>query len=346
MSEKYETVVYTDEGYDADLVMVDGKMWASFITLAELFSTTVQDLNPLLQEIFNSGELSRVENARKLTVLSQFEGEWYFSVDTIISVGYRLNTQKATQFRVWSTNILSRYMSDGYLVNDDILKSDPKKLSELAAKIRELRANEKNVYASVRECFKLAASDYEPKSHEVRKFYALLQDKFHHAITNMTSSQLVLDRADHSDINMGLQTFNGLVPTKTEVLVGKNYLKESEMYRMHLLSEQFLLFAESTSLAGKNMTMQILHEQLNKLLELNGYDVFEGYSDYIKENAMVHANKEYEAFIEIKKLEHLGLDVDLELFYMGEYEYYKPQTVQVTTRQLHKALMINVTNNT
>lgn len=340
MNKENEVVVYTDEGYDANLVVIDGKMWASFDTLADLFSIQIQELSPILRNIFDSGELSQTENARKITVNPAFDDEWHFSTDAIISVGYRLNSQKATQFRIWSTGILSKYMSDGFVFNEDMLKSDPKKLSQLAAKIRELRANEKNIYAAVRECFKLAASDYEPSSSEVRSFYALLQDKYHHAITSMTSSQLILDRADHSDANMGLQTFNGAVPTPKEALVGKNYLKESEVYRMHLLSEQFLLFAESTSLAGKNMTMKILHEQLDKLLEINGYEVFNGYSDYIKENAMEHARQEYERFIEIKKLEHLGVEVDLDKFYTGEYDEYKYETSKITTKQLHKAIVV------
>ncbi|HCG8411088.1 TPA: virulence RhuM family protein [Vibrio parahaemolyticus] len=221
MGNNNELVTYTDEGYDAELIMIDGKLWASFHTLAEMFSTSIEELTPILKEIFNSGELSRIEHAQKVALTPNGIEDWLFSVDAIISVGYRLDTQKATQFRVWSTNIITRYMSDGYLVNDDILKSDPKKLSELAAKIRELRANEKNVYASVRECFKIAATDYEPSSDEVRRFYSLLQDKFHHAITNMTSSQLILDRADHTDLNMGIQSLNGAIPTKSEVMVGK-----------------------------------------------------------------------------------------------------------------------------
>lgn len=333
-----EIFVYTDEGYDAELIMFEGKPWASFSTLAEMFSTSIQDLMPAITEIFNSGELSRIEHAKKVALTPNGIDEWYFSVDTIISVGYRLNTKKATQFCVWSTNLITRYITDGYLVNDDILSSDPKKLSELAAKIREFRANEKNVYASVRECFKIAASDYQPSSNEVRRFYSLLQDKFHYAITNMTSSQLILDRDDHTYPNMVMQSISGAAPTKSEALVGKNYLKESEIYRMHLLSEQFLLFAESTSLAGKNMTMNMLHEQLDKLLELNGYEVFEGYSDYIKDHAIEHAQREYEKFIEIKKLEHLGVDVDLELFYLGEYDEFKPETEKITTKILHKAL--------
>ncbi|MCD9481542.1 RhuM family protein [Photobacterium phosphoreum] len=338
MTQQNKLVLYTNEGYDAELIMIEGKLWASLSTLADMFLLSIEQLIPELKKIFDSGELNSDEHSKKIFSNQSGIDEWFLSVDVIISVGYRLDTKKATQFRVWSTNIITKYMSDGYLVNDEILKSDPKKLNELAAKIRALRFNEKNVYASVRECFKIAASDYQPRSEEVRRFYYLLQDKFHHAITNMTSSQLILDRADHSFPNMGIQSINGLFPTKKEISVGKNYLNESEIYRMHLLSEQFLLFAESTSLAGKSMTMSMLHSQLDKVLELNGYDVFEGYKDYLKDNAKEHAQREYEKLLEIKKLEYIGIDVDLELFYLGEYDEFKPAIKKISIRELNKSM--------
>lgn len=263
----------------------------------------------------------------------------YYSLDAIISVGYRVNSIKATKFRIWATSIIKQYIQDGYAINEELLRGDPAKLNKLAVKIRELRANEKNIYASVRECFKLSASDYEPSSKEVRKFYSLLQDKFHHAITKMTSSKLIIDRANHEDKNMGLQTLKGSIPTKAEAKTGKNYLEASEIYRMHLLSEQFLLFAESTALMGKKMTMTSLHNQLDNLLKLNGYPVFDGYTDFLRDEAMLHAEREYEEYIEIKKLEHIGINVDIELFHLGEYEEYKEQTKNISIIELKKDLI-------
>jgi hypothetical protein len=157
----------------------------------------------------------------------------------------------------------------------------------------------------------------------------------------MTSSKLILDRADHTDINMGIKTIKGIIPTKSEAVIGKNYLTELEIYRMHLLSEQFLLYAESTALSSKKMTMKGLHNQLDNLLKLNDYPVFDGYTDFLKDRAIEHAEREYEAFVEIKKLEYLGVDVDLELFFQGEYNEYKEQTSNITNRQLSNALLIS-----
>lgn len=331
-------ITYPSNGEDVEVVLNDENVWATDQAISKMFKLDKSKVVSYIEEIFSIGELDREGNVSGLSVSEHHDQTAYYSLDVIISVGYRVDSKLATQFRVWATGVLKQYIKDGFVINEELLRSDPKKLNELAAKLRELRANEKNVYASVRECFKLAASDYEPSSDEVRKFYALLQDKFHHAITRMTSSKLILDRADHSDENMGLQTVKGYLPTKSEVTTGKSYLSEIEIYRMHLLSEQFLLYAESTSLSGKAMTMKGLHEQLDNLLRLNGYPVFDGYIDYLKDKAMEHAQREYETFLEIKKLEHIGVEVELASFYLGEYQEYKEQTSQITTRQLNKAL--------
>lgn len=173
------------------------------------------------------------------------------------------------------------------------MRDSPEKVNELAAKVRAIRSGEKQVYTKVRDCFKISASDYDPSSKEVRLFYMLLQDKFHHAITGMTSSKLILDRANHLEENMGLYNMASTFPKPKEIEVGKNYLRPEELYRLHLLSEQFLLYAESTALQGKQMTMASLHKQLDRVLTLNDYDVFPGYTDYIKEKALDHARQEF-----------------------------------------------------
>ncbi len=304
-------------------------VWATQEAISEIFNTDQSGIARHLSNIFSEGELNEKNNMQKMHNVISKQPVQFYSFDAIISVGYRVNSKKATQFRIWATSVLTQFIQDGYAINEELLRGDPEKLNKLAVKIRELRANEKNIYSSVRECFKVAASDYEPTSKEVRKFYALLQDKFHHAITRMTSSKLILDRANSSTENMGLQAIKGAIPTKTEAKTGKNYLEATEIYRMHLLSEQFLLFAESTALMGKDMTMESLHEQLDNLLTLNGYPVFDGYKDFLRDEAISHAEREHAEYIEIKKLEHIGIPVDLESFYIGEYDDYKEQTKQI-----------------
>lgn len=330
------------EDESIDLSFIDDTIWITQKGMATLFDCSTDNIALHIKNIYNEDELNEAATTEDYSVV-RIEGSKevkrrikHYSLDAIIAIGYRVNSKKATQFRQWATQILQTYVQDGFVVNEALLRDDPEKLNQLAAKIRELRANEKNVFAQVRECFKISASDYEPTSQEVRSFYALLQDKFHHAITLMTSSKLIMDRAGYKEDNMGLVSFKELFPSKQEAKVGKNYLTKDELYRMYLLSEQFLLFAESAALMRKNLTMKDLQQYLDDLLKLNGYPVFSDYKDYIKDQAMEHAEREYERFVDIKKLEMLGIEVDILEYDSGAYEDYRDQIDGISIQKLRK----------
>lgn len=327
------------ENESVEVFFVDNDIWVTQKALAQLLDVNTPAISKHIKNIFTEGELEEKAVVSKMETTA-LDGKKYltlhYNLDIIIAVGYRVNSKKATQFRKWATQILHTYIQDGYVINEALLRDDPEKLNKLAAKIRELRADEKNVFAQVRECFKISASDYEPSSQEVRTFYSLLQDKFHHAITKMTSSKLIMDRASYKEDNMGLVSFKDLWPTKQEAKTGKNYLTENELYRMYLLSEQFLLFAESSALMNKTLTMKDLHEQLDKILEVNGYPVFSGYTDYIKDNAIRHVEAEYNRYRDIKKLEMIGVDVDIVEYELGAYKEYQAEIDAITTQQLKK----------
>lgn len=327
------------EDKSVDLSFIDDTIWITQKGMAMLFDCSTDNIALHLKNIFKDDELDQKAVTEEYSVTA-LDGKNYntkhYNLDAIISVGYRVNSSKATQFRKWATQVLHTYIQDGYVINEALLREDPEKLNKLAAKIRELRADEKNVFAQVRECFKISASDYEPSSQEVRTFYSLLQDKFHHAITKMTSSKLIMDRASYKEDNMGLVSFKDLWPSKQEVKTGKNYLTENELYRMYLLSEQFLLFAESSALMNKTLTMKDLHDQLDKILEVNGYPVFSGYTDYIKDSAIRHVEAEYNRYRDIKKLEMIGVDVDIVEYELGAYKEYQAEIDAITTQQLKK----------
>lgn len=169
--------------------------------------------------------------------------------------------------------------------------------NRLAAKLREIRSDEKNIYASVREYFKVASSNYDSASPKCRTFYATLQDKFHYAVTGQTASQILLDRADHKKPAMGIHNFEGNYPTISEAQIGKNYLDRDELYILHLLSEQFLLHIESKAIRNKKMTMDELSSKLDDLLKFNEYPVFKVYKDSLKDKAIKHAQAEYAMFL-------------------------------------------------
>jgi len=192
---------------------------------------------------------------------------------------------------------LRSYIVDGYAINESRLRSDAGTANRLTAKLREIREDEKNIYASVREYFKCASTDYDDNSAKCKTFYAMLQDKFHYAVTGQTASQLVLDRADHKKPAMGLQNFEGNAPTLSEAQIGKNYLDRDELYTLHILSEQFLLYIESKAIRNKSMTMGELSTKLDELLKFNEYPVFQEYKDYLKDKAVRHAVAEYAMFL-------------------------------------------------
>lgn len=295
-------------------------IWATQSQISQLFEADISGVSRHLKNIFADEELAVESNLQKMQISGSSKPVALYSLDAVISVGYRVNSKAATRFRQWATGTIKAFIEQGYVINERALRESPEKLNKLAAELRALRSEEKQVYVKVRECFKIGSSDYDPSSKQVRKFYALLQDKFINAVTGQTASKFVLGRADHRDDNMSVQTFAGKLPTLAEAKVGKNYLQTDELYRLHLLSEQFLLYAESTALAGRKMTMDSLHGQLDRLLRLNEYPVFEGWKDYLKEDAKRHATQEITLFKKRLKIEAMGVEYDEEALASGDYD--------------------------
>lgn len=305
----------------------DHSIWVTAKELARLFEVDYSNIKKHIKNIYATDELEEISTMAKFAIV-QKEGERivlrhdvaHYNFDMILSLGYRINAKRATKLRKWATKILKSFVEHGYVLNEKELKKSPEKLDKLAADIRELRFSEKQVYAKVRDCFRICSTDYNPSSQQVRTFYALLQDKFHYAITSMTSSKLIMDRADHLSESMGVRHMKGDFPTLSETKIGKNYLNAGELYRLHLLSEQFLLFAENTALAKREMTMESLHLKLDELLRFNGHEILGGWQDYLKEEALRHAEVEYELYKKRIKIESLGVVYDEEALAAGEYD--------------------------
>jgi len=322
--DNFEVVQYSIQGeadpVDFRLDTETESIWATQQQIADLFETDQSGVSRHLKGVFEEGELGPESNMQKMHIAGSSKPVTVYSLDAIISVGYRVNSTKATRFRQWATQTIKAFIEEGYVLNDRALRESPEKLNALAAKLRALRSEETQIYAKVRECFKVSAADYQPSSKTVKTFYALLQDKFHHAVTGQTGAKIILDRADHRDENMGVQTFSGKEPKASEVVVGKNYLKDDELYRLHLLSEQFLLYAEASALRGTPMTMASLHNKLDRLLEVNDYPVFDGWRNFNADTAKKHARAELALFKKRKKIEALGIEYDEEMLAAGEYD--------------------------
>ena len=227
-------------------------VWATQQQLAELYEIDRTAVTKHIQNIFEDGELDKNSVSAKFAHTAS-DGKAYeilhYDLDMILAVGFRARSPKATEFRKWAYQTLRSYLVDGYALNEARLKADPRATNKLAAALRAIRSEEKNIYAQVREFFKQASTDYDFTSQACRTFYALLQDKLHYAITTMTASQIILDRADHKQPNMGIQSFEGNLPKISEAKIAKSYLGPDELFTLHILCEQFLLLVEFEGLA-------------------------------------------------------------------------------------------------
>lgn len=291
-------------------------VWATQRQMADLFGVEVPSISKHISRIFEAGELHGGGSVSKMEVVRLEGGRQvrrqvdHYNLDVILTVGYRVNGDKASAFRKWANGILKSYLIKGYALNEPQLRNDRNALRDLAAQVRALRAEEITIYQAVRDCFKMAAIDYDSSSPTVRSFYAKLQDKFLFAITGKTASELILSRADCGKPNMGVTNLKGSFPTLAEAKVGKNYLAKDELYVLHILCEQFLLYAESKAMRGKSMTMLDLGRKLDQLLSTNDYAIFKGYEgrDYLKDRAMEHAQREWARLKELLKSgEHLPI---------------------------------------
>ena len=274
-------------------------VWAPQQQIADVFGISTSTVRGHLTNIFKEGELEESAVARECRATgsdSKFYKKLHYSLDAILSVGYRVSSKRATAFRRWATQTLKDYIVQGFALDEQRLKDDPKALRELAARVRALRADEKNVYASVRDAYAFGSVDYEPNSQAAKSFFAKLQDKFLYAITGTTASELILSRANHDQPNMGLQTMQGERPQIADVTIGKTYLVPDELYGLHILCEQFLLFIESRALRGQPLTMEEMSRKFDDLLTLQGHQVFAQYKDYLAEKAKSHAIAELKRY--------------------------------------------------
>lgn len=304
---------YASEGGTIKVQVMLGEetVWATQQGIAEIFDTTKQNISSHLSNIYNELELDEGATVKEILTVQQ-EGERsvnrsliYYNLDAIISIGYRVNSYKATQFRRWATSVLKEYMIKGFALDDDKLKQGKALFGkdyfdELLERIREIRASERRFYQRVTDIYRECSVDYDPESPITKEFYAHVQDKLHFAIHGHTSAELVKLRADASKPCMGLTSYKnektGGKVTKLDVTVGKNYLTEEEMDGMNRLVSMYLDWAENFAKRHIPMTMKDWSERLDGFLNFNAYQVLDGYGSVRRTDAQRHAELEYEKF--------------------------------------------------
>ncbi len=278
-------------------------VWATYDQIADLFGIQTPGVIKHIANVFDDGELDREATTSKMEVVRQEGGRQvkrsveHFNLDVILAVGYRVNSKKATEFRKWASSVLKGYIQDGYALNGKRLNSDPAALLKLAQEVRAIRTSEKNLYTQVRETFAQCAIDYDKDDPSARRFFANSQNVFHFAASQQTAAEIIANRADAAKPNMGLLGLGNRAPTAQDVTVAKNYCDPTELRKMELIGESWLLYAEGMAMQGKQVSMERLLNKLTELVQTHEFPVFPGYANRIrKADADAHAKKQYELF--------------------------------------------------
>ena len=308
--ERVGLAFYTNEKgeTEVEVYFADENMWLSQATMGQLFDVEEHTITYHIKEIYRSGELDEIPTTRKIRVV-RTEGSrqvnrdiQFYNLDMVISVGYRVNSYKATQFRKFATRILHEYIQKGFVINDNRFKNgskfDEAYFREMLERIREIRLSERRIYLKITDIFALS-SDYDKNSEIARHFFAFIQNQLHFAIAGGTAAEIIFDRADKSKENMGLTTWKyapeGKI-LKTDVTVAKNYLEENELKRLALVVSAFLDMAELRAQQQLPTTMQQWIEFMNGYLQLNNLPVLKGLGTKSKEQADEKALTEYTEF--------------------------------------------------
>ncbi len=288
-----------------EVKLEDETVWLTKKQMAELFNVKKQDIDYHVQNVFETGELEKKSTTKNILVVQQ-EGSRMvrrnidiFNLDIIISVGYRVNSYRGTQFRIWATQQLREYIIKGFVMDDERLAegNHPARLNyfdELLQRVRKIRASEKNLYEKVRDIF-ATSIDYNPRTEHAKEFYATVQNKFHYAITGQTAAEIIVHRIDSEKEHLGLTNWKGEFINRKDTEVAKNYMLEKELRQLYLLVEQFLAFAEFQIERERPMYMVDWKRKLDDFLQLNELEILQG-----KGNV---SHKEMEAVVkeELKK---------------------------------------------
>ena len=299
---QFEFLLYqsAEENVSVNALIKDETIWLNQKAMAELFGCSTDNISLHLKNIFSEGELDKDSVTEKISVTAS-DGKNYrtqfYNLDAIISVGYRVNSHRATQFRIWATNILKEYMKKGFALDDERLKNlgGGGYFKELLERIRDIRASEKVFYRQVLEIY-ATSIDYDPKAEISIRFFKKVQNKIHYAIHGQTAAEVIYTRADAEKEFMGLTTFAGNQPTLKEAIVAKNYLNEKELRAMGQLVSGYLDFAERQAEREQAMTMQDWAEHLDRILTMSGEQLLIGNGSITHKQAVDKATGEYRKY--------------------------------------------------
>ncbi len=291
-----------DGTINVDVNLVNEDMWLSQDMMAKLYGTTKNNISMHLKNIFLEGELDKNSVVKKiLTTASDNKNYsvYHYNLDAVIAVGYRINSKKATEFRIWATKTLKEYMIKGFVLNDEKLKNNEESVyfEELLARIRDIRSSEKVFWRKVLDIY-ATSIDYDPKSDLSVKFFKTVQNKMHYAAHGQTAAEVIFYRANSNKENLGLTNYNGDYPTRKETEIAKNYLTVDELNILNRMVSAYLDIAEINALDRHPMTMQDWLNELDMFLKMTKRDILKSSGVISHKEALKKAHAEYDKYMQ------------------------------------------------
>ncbi|MCD8345013.1 MAG: virulence RhuM family protein [Oscillospiraceae bacterium] len=318
-----------EEDVSVNAVVKDETIWLTQKAMAELFGVEVPAISKHLSNIYEEGELVRERTVSKMESV-QTEGNRnvrrqvdYYNLDAIISVGYRVNSRRATRFRIWATGILKEYMTKGFVLDDDRLKQGKTVFGEdyfreLLERVRSIRASERRIWQQITDIFAECSIDYDEDSKITQDFYAMVQNKFHYAIVGQTAAEIVYTHADKTKEHMGLTTWKNAPDgriLKSDVSVAKNYLDERQIRQLERAVSGYFDYIEDLIERENTFTMEEFAASVNEFLSFRKYDILKDKGRISAKEAKAKAEAEY---LEFNKTQKITSDFDKEVKKMLE----------------------------
>lgn len=318
MTKELQFLIYStpQEDVKVDVVVRDETIWLTQKAMAMLFDTSSDNIGLHLKNIYNDGELDEQATTENFSVV-QTEGNRevrrnlnYYNLDAIISVGYRVNSAKATRFRVWATKTLKEFIQKGFVLDDERLKQGTSVFGkdyfrELLERVRSIRASERRIWQQITDIFAECSLDYDRHSQTTKDFYAMVQNKFHFAICGQTAAEIIYTKADRNEEHMGLTTWKnapGGRILKSDVTVAKNYLAEKDIKRLERAVSGYFDYIEDLIERENTFTMEEFAKSVNEFLAFRKYEILTDKGKISKEQADDKAGQEYEAFNKTQKI--------------------------------------------
>ena len=310
--EQNSFILYTTPEGEVKLnVLLENEtIWLSQEQMSQLFDRERSVITKHIGNVFNEGELEEKSNVQILHISGSDKPVKFYNLDVIISVGYRVKSQRGTQFRIWATKTLKEYIIKGFVLDDNRLKQGEAVFGkdyfkELLERVRSIRASERRIYQQITDIFAECSIDYDPKAEITKNFYAMVQNKFHFAITGKTAAEIIYKNANASKNNMGLTTWKNAPEgriIKTDTTIAKNYLQEKQIKQLERTVTGYFDYIENLIERENTFTMDGLANSVDKFLNFNEFKVLDGKGKITHKRAVSKAGAEYDNFNKTQKI--------------------------------------------